>query len=284
MNNNIITGEKIQQCCDIYLGKSEDFNYNPIIKNQNNKHICIDNISDYYDNPCLIFCYSHRIDQLALKICYFKNQFILVTHNSDQNIEPTENVNKILSSNNLKKWYGQNLCFHSDKLHMLPIGFANSMWPHGNLNIFNDNKITDNLHIKSKFIYFNFNINTNKDKRQICYNSLKDKLIWLQNIEPYSNLKRLSQYEFCICPEGNGVDTHRLWECLYLKVVPIVINSPFTQTLNRYNVPLVILDNWSELSNSKLIYNNYNFNDNIFNNILIFNNLIDMIKFKEINI
>ncbi len=30
MNNDIITGEKIQQFCHIYIGKNNDFNYNPL--------------------------------------------------------------------------------------------------------------------------------------------------------------------------------------------------------------------------------------------------------------
>ena len=97
------------------------------------------------------------------------------------------------------------------------------MWKHGNLDIFKNNEICNN--IKSKKIYFNFKINTNYEKRIICYNSFKNKIPFMDFLEPYDNLLRLHDYEFCICPEGNGVDTHRLWECLYLKVVPIVINS-----------------------------------------------------------
>ena len=45
----------------------------------------------------------------------------------------------------------------------------------------------------------------------------------------YRNLIRatlkLSYYKFAICPEGNGVDCHRIWECIYLGVVPIIIDS-----------------------------------------------------------
>ena len=74
----------------------------------------------------------------------------------------------------------------------------------------------------------------------------------------------LSQYKFCICPEGNGADTHRLWEALYLKTVPIVIKSEFTYILQKNNVPLVILNDWDELYEVNLDYNNYNFNNNQF--------------------
>jgi|688.fasta_scaffold276100_2 hypothetical protein len=278
MINNIITGEKIQQICNLYIGKQEDFNYNPVIKNQTNKHLNINSLNNEVDNPYYIFCYPHLINELSFKINYFKNKFILITHNSDQNIGPFDSVKIILNCNNLVKWYAQNLLFNHDKLHLLPIGLANSMWPHGNLTPFSDTNLINNLSNKSKFIYFNFNINTNVEKRRPCYEILKNRLTWLDNVNPVLNLYRLKEYKFCICPEGNGVDTHRLWECLYLKVVPIVINTSFTQILTKYNIPLVILNDWNDIFSINLIYENYTFNDEIFINLSDFNKLISQIN------
>jgi hypothetical protein len=218
------------------------------------------------------------INEFSSKVYYFKNKFILITHNSDHNIESTDYVKNILNCGNLIKWYAQNLLYKHNKLNLLPIGLANSMWSHGNLTPFNDITLINNLHNKSEYIYFNFNVNTNISKRQYCYEVLKPHLIWLNNINPVENLYRLHRYKFCVCPEGNGVDTHRLWECLYLKVVPIVINSQFTQILKIYNIPMVILDKWEDLININLNYNDYNFNDEIFINLLNFNNLTKNIK------
>jgi hypothetical protein len=278
MITEIVTGEKIQQICDFYIGNLGDFYFNPIIANQINKHLNINSINQDFDNPYYIFCYSHLINELSTKINYFKNKFILITHNSDQNIENNETINIILNYDNVVKWYAQNITFQHDKLKLLPIGLANSMWPHGNLQAFNDNNLINNIHNKTKFIYFNFNINTNINKRQPCYDQLKDKLEWLNNINPVENLYRLKDYQFCICPEGNGVDTHRLWECLYLKVVPIVIDSPFSNILKTYNIPLVILNNWNDSFKLNLNYNDYNFNDEKFLNLSHYNKLVAKIK------
>jgi len=278
MINNIITGEKLQQMCDIYIGKHEDFYYNPIIRNQINKHINIDSINKAFDNPQFVFCYSHQIINLSTKIHYFKNKFILITHNSDKNIEDNGYIKIILNCSNLIKWYAQNLLFEDEKLHLLPIGLANSMWPHGNLTPFNDINFVNNLSNKSKYIYFNFNINTNLIKRTACYEDLKNKINWLNNVNPVENLYRLKEYKFCICPEGNGVDTHRLWECLYLKVVPIVIKTPFTKILVKYNIPLVILNTWNDLLNINLNYDDYKFDDITFTNLLNYDKLISEIN------
>lgn len=268
---NIITGEKIQNLCDIYIGNIEDFEYNPIIKNQSYKHLILSNLLEKFNNPLYIFCYSHRLQELSYKINFFNNDFILVSHNSDIEIIPSDYIFTILNCEKLIKWYGQNICFQNTKLYFLPIGIANTMWPHGNLSLFYNNYFIDNITKIDNSIYFYFNKNTNI-KREDCYNSLKDKLTWLNNIEPTENLIRLSKYQFCICPEGNGCDTHRLWECLYLRVVPIVIKSEFTNTLMRENIPLLVLESWDSLNIDNLIYNNYNFNDEKFLKILNFTN------------
>jgi hypothetical protein len=252
----IISGEKIQQLCDIYLGTEYDFNYNPLIKKDTSKHVSIDTMNECWDNPMYVFCYTHRIHLLSEKLHLFQNKFILITHNSDSNITPDISLS-ILNSEKIIAWYGQNICFEHTKLKFLPIGFANSMWSHGNISLLSDSyleKIT-----KTKKVYFNFSIHTNTQKRQPCYDSLKNKIEWLHSINPVDNLDRLSKYEFCICPEGNGVDTHRLWECFYLKVVPIVIKSEFTTILLKQGIPLHVLDTWSDLDVDKLNYDLYHF-------------------------
>lgn len=256
MVSKIVSGEKIQKLCDIYLGNHHNFNCNPLIAIETKKHIDINSITSTYNNPKLIFCYSHNIKFFSNIIHHFKNNFILITHNSDENIINSDYVMKILECPNLIRWFSQNICLIHYKLHFLPIGIANSQWAHGRITHLLENNIL-NYNKKNKNIYFNFTIETNIKIRKNCYELLKDYLEWLPTESPENNIKRLSEYKFCICPEGNGVDTHRLWECLYLKVVPIVINSPFTKILLANYVPLVVLNNWSELKQKNLNYDNY---------------------------
>ena len=55
----------------------------------------------------------------------------------------------------------------------------------------------------------------------------------------------LAQSQFCICPRGNGIDTHRLWEALYLGCIPIVLES---EILGCYaGLPILVVRNWEEL-------------------------------------
>ena len=60
---------------------------------------------------------------------------------------------------------------------------------------------------------------TNRDKRQEVFNIISSKNIQnIPNMDYHNYLKILSSYKFAICPEGNGIDTHRFWECLYLHI------------------------------------------------------------------
>ena len=289
---NIITGEKLQQLCSLYIGEPEQ--YNPLIAiDCNSKLYNIHHINVEYNNPYLIFCYGHRIEELAEKIDFFKNDFILFSHNSDFNIKNTFFVKKILDCIHLKKWYAQNLCIEHEKLELLPIGIANSQWPHGYLtfmsfynnlhainlraiNLHAINLRAINLHNKNKNVYFNFNIGTNHLKRQDCYDKLINKLPWLDNVNQSENLRRLVDYKFCICPEGNGADTHRLYEALYLNIVPIVTRYDFIDVLQKYNVPLVVLDKWEDFDETKLHYEDYvnKFNDPTFLKFINFDNYL----------
>lgn len=169
----IITGEYIQQKADVYLGYDDDFTFNPVIRHQQHKHMNFTTIPSNYNNPSIIFCYSHRIYDLYDRLHFFSNPFTLITHNSDENIIDNEKIKSILTNPIIINWYAQNVCFYHPKLHMIPIGIANSMWTHGNLTLFNDPDFINSCKNKTKNVYFFFNIGTNIDKRQSCFNSLK---------------------------------------------------------------------------------------------------------------
>lgn len=269
----IVTGERIQHIADLYVGYDDDFKYNPLIKTQYYKQLALDNLVSPINNPKIIFCYTHRIDIFESKLHLFNNKFVLLTHNSDGEIKQNQITQNILDSEKIIAWFGQNICIIHSKLNLLPIGFANSMWEHGNLSLFHNIDFVNSLHIKKENVYFNFKINTSFNKRSYCYESLKSKIPFLQNVIPLENLLRLKKYKFCICPEGNGVDTHRLWECIYLKTVPIVINSDFTKVLQGYNLPLLILDKWEDFDYSNLNYSDYNFENENLKNIIVLNNI-----------
>lgn len=246
----IITGERIQELCDVYLGYPEDFKYNPRIWSQQDKLMDIHHITSSWDNPPILFCYTHRLDSFKRILQFIQRKFILVTHNSDANI--TDAFIDILNSPLLLFWHAQNVMYDHVKLGLLPIGIANSMWPHGATEsvLLTRNKCIP----KINNFYFYFNVHTNYTQRFDCKTKIERKGLSFghnaANFESY--LHDLSTYRYAICPPGNGIDSHRIWECFYLNVIPIVLRSVFTEKLSK-QFTCILLDDWDDFNPSVLI-------------------------------
>ena len=244
----VISGEQIQESCDIYLGCPEDFRFNPRIFRQSSKCLEIRSIMYKWNNPGIIFVYSHRLTDFLKIIDKLENKFVLVSHNSDENI--TEKYSQILECPKLIMWHAQNVMIHHENLQLLPIGIANSMWPHGSMEALRNIMAKLNKETRPKDFYFYFNIGTNRAERVICKEEIeKCGLVFelpQSNFEEY--LKHLSTFKYAICPPGNGIDSHRIWECLYLGVIPIVKRSVFTEKLKEKIPCVIILNSWTEFS------------------------------------
>lgn len=61
-------------------------------------------------------------------------------------------------------------------------------------------------------------------------------------------MSRLRTHDFVLCPRGNGTDTHRLWETLYMGGIPIVRRADCWVSLLA-DLPVVIVDEWPEVMN-----------------------------------
>ena len=243
--SDIITGEKIQRLCDIYIGESEDFQYNPHIWNEDvNKHVYFHSIDREFSNPSIIFCYTHLVRRLFDKLCYFKNPFILVSHNSDYNV--TETDIPILESNKIIHWYSQNVMIYHSKLTNLPIGIANSQWNHGSPSLWNN--ICPKQASEKSDIYFYFSVHTNVNARSQCRDILqKNGFVFGEFITTRDYIDFLcNKARYAICPEGNGIDTHRLWECLYTNTIPICLRNIHTERLSL-EYPIILIQSWDEL-------------------------------------
>jgi len=273
---DIMSGEKFQMLCDYYIGSLSDNKFNPTFRTQSSKLINIDsfdieNIKKMKINN--IFCYTHIIDGIKAGydndkcITNFQNLIVILSnistpyniifHNSDGCFKNEHK--KLLELPNIKKIYSQNLLIEpEERIIPIPIAIANCMWPHGNLNIWRHILENNSLIDKPQHIYFNFNINTNIIKRMKCYDIIKSKNVPnLPNMDYMNYLKTLLSYKFAICPEGNGIDTHRFWECLYLKVIPICLKNYVTEYYSKL-FPILLLDDWNNIdeNNLQVFYNN----------------------------
>ncbi len=206
------------------------------------KHLDLSTLSDPFNNPFMVFCYPHQLHLLESKIHLFNNKFVLITHNSDENI--TDKYATIVNHEKVIRMYSQNTMFEHPKLSMIPIGIANSMWKHGDMSLIQ--RTIDRCIPKSKDVYFYFTVGTSPQKRYECKLKLEQKGLVFGSNTPYEEyIQDLASHKFSICPEGNGADSHRIWESLYVGTIPILVKSPFSLILQKL-YPCIVLERWED--------------------------------------
>ena len=101
--------------------------------------------------------------------------------------------------------------------------------------------------------YFSFSSGTNKSAREECISKLSKHITFTPpNLSPSANIAKLPKYRMAICPIGYGLDTHRLWECFYCGVVPIVVKNNLNVNIAKY-IPMIILNSWDDFNYDDII-------------------------------
>jgi len=239
-DENIICGDNFLRICDVFIGSINSINANPnntkiqknIVNIESNIHNTINKNNVIFVKTDDLLSFYNKILNLRIDI---RNKIIL-THNSDYGID-----SKYLNILNIvKKQYSQNCLVQHKNLTPIPIGIENNMWF--------DHEILHKIRIrtdikKEKGFYFYFAVSTHFSRNE-CYEKLKNKLIWNNKLSKEEYFIELKKHKYAICPRGNGIDTHRIWECLYLDVIPIMLKQDY---LGIDNLPIIYLNSWDEL-------------------------------------
>jgi hypothetical protein len=211
---------------------------------ENNETIQISDIN----NGEVIFCESDALGELVEKILKkIDCKVTLLLGNSDQNFGlidfekiPREKIITI---------FAQNLTDPLKEVLPLPIGIENR-WRanNGKVNSFRIRRLFPKKKIHR--IMWTFSTATNPTQRTQARNQLQkvEMADHLDSVKATQHRKLLSQYAFVACPPGNGLDTHRIWEAMYLRCVPIVLRSPMTEHFASLGLPIWIVDSFEELT------------------------------------
>lgn len=175
---------------------------------------------------------------------------VIITGYSDYPIGSQEL--DILECSRLRTWFANNTDIDHPKLVSVPLGLPNEVdFPiYGNSRTLHEvSQTPKNI---TNLAYMNFKVSTCLSERLDVLNifSTKD---WVISGKPDLSeegyrryLQEIRNHKFCISPRGNGVDCHRIWECLYLGTIPIVKRSV---TLEQFSdLPILFVDDWAEVT------------------------------------
>ena len=215
--------------------------------------------------------------QSLLKLPNFPNQpFVLLTGDSDNSVNFNNfynGINQILTNPFLKKWYVQNwaLPLHP-KVRILPIGLDyHSLSKRDNPIM----SLSYTINPPKKLGWGDLAMPLEQEKslekiqkplkrQMLCYvnfgEMVKDRSDALKEIPSHliyenknSILRKdfwseMSKFYFVISPHGYGLDCHRTWEALVLGCIPIVKKSWLSVGKLYEDLPVLIVDNWSDIT------------------------------------
>ncbi len=240
----IITGERVQSLAEVTVISGRTYEFHRGVAHYAREMLRFETSMAEFGEQELgrlararsVFVYTHDFDDFAdivwpRLVC---RPPVLITHNSDG--EVSEKHAHWLDGEGLavRCWFAQNATVRHPRLHPVPIGIANSMWPHGNLrSLARAMRRARRTGHEPLSLFAQFNASTHP-ARVAAADALRSNfparevdatpsLKWRQYI------KLLSAHQFSACPRGNGIDTHRLWESLYLGVIPIVERTTLSE-------------------------------------------------------
>lgn len=259
--DQLITGERIQECAELTITSQETTAFHGIENIRTNnileipkkqihkffrKKIIDDAPAEDWIDTCqstkTFFIYTHLVPYFKKYVAArLSSPFILISHNSDDGIKSDDL--DLLNHPFLIKWFAQNCEFSHEKLSALPIGITNRQWGKEKYSLIVE---ASRDYQKKQMLYANFSIDTHAS-RQILLNIISSmKNVTKSHKLTYENyLKELAQHKFCLCPRGNGIDTHRFWESQCLNTIPVIIKSDWTQAYS--GLPILVLNSWEEL-------------------------------------
>jgi hypothetical protein len=239
----VICGEQFMVQCDAFIGSQRSIDANP-----NNrylqKHIldleCKEDREKILSNDSVQSIFVKTDDLLHFYDLVSQDSRLLrktiVSHNSDHE------VNNVYAPflGKAKRHFGQNCTLQGSGFEPIPIGIENTQWvDHALLHSVRRRRDI----AKDKWVYFMFSLSTHPSRRD-CYEKLKDFLPWNQPLDKQEYFLELKRHKYAICPRGNALDTHRLWECFYLDVIPIMLRR---DSVGINHLPILFVDEWEDL-------------------------------------
>ena len=228
-----ITGERIKNIAPIQVNTKQDLNNSLLL-------------------PDIIYVKTDYIAG-AMDILRKRDKpCSIITHNSDYPIGEQLYLKK---PETIKFWYAQNVDYSDSNLVPVPLGCENPITPtgySGNMQVLN-NLIEKGI-VKDNLVLFNMNINTNVKKRKPAHDYFCGKK-WVNYINYGISfdecMLQTARSKYVICPQGNGIDSHRVWETLYLGGIPIVKKCIHFDSFRK--LPILIVDDWEEVTETLLV-------------------------------
>jgi len=203
------------------------------------------------------------LDVVSKNLIYIKKPVILITSDGDRPVPSSyqkDVVDTLLQSDKIICWYTQNFdgSIYDNKLKHIPIGL-DLHTPQWLINNSINNKIMYLIEkrrerepinkIKNR-IFLDAHLSVTHPERSELFDVIKNNkyIHFLKQSVSFEMITSMyNKYQFVISPRGNGLDCHRTWELFLAGSIVITKTSSLDDMFFSNCLPVVILNDWSEL-------------------------------------
>jgi hypothetical protein len=275
INCKYVSSRGLLKSCDVYNREPQS----------SSRHIDNDYIDKIKDYDIVHICSWLTITIFMKTIVpYLTKKIIVVSNDSDMDapifekyVGPGDEIAKeeicaFINSDLCIHWFTQNCTLYHPKVTPIPIGLDyhtvssnGSLWgvpnnsPIEQENILNEIK-KNALHFSDRINKCYGNCNFNIDNRYYsqeridCINQVPSSVAFFESQQINRNQTWINQskYTFVLSSAGGGIDCHRTWEALILGCIPIVrrFNIPHDNVYD--DLPVLIIDKWSDITQELL--------------------------------
>jgi hypothetical protein len=203
----------------------------------------------------VVFCKIDEVLRLFEQLRLTRRRIVLVTGEGDF---PCDAFRQSFLPANVGHWFATNVTCAHPRVTAMPLGLGS---PSLSTTLKADEIVAARNEgmERSGWLYVNFRPETNPGQRQAAYEhfekmaAFSDWISFEQPSEKGTNewfLKSLVSHRFVLCPAGNGVDTHRMWEVLLAGAIPVVKKSIAMKPF--YDLPILFVEDFSEVTKELL--------------------------------
>ena len=238
-----------------------DFTYSPPVRFMDDYYLLPNTLNiDRLKDVNIVFTAPFYVKDLFGVIGSLPQKFILITHNGDNEVNDRGvgymdgkgnyiRTDEFTIPANVIRWYATNVNTLNPKIEAIPSGLENNKWrPEARKK----EKMIETLATPRTFknwVYMDHSTTWNIGERKGLYDLLAGEP-WVTSFSDGANFDRFLEnvysHRFVISPRGNGIATHREWECLYMGTIPIQkrdLNNRFFT-----NLPICFVDDWQEVT------------------------------------
>ena len=178
-------------------------------------------------------CIQHFLNEFPI---LSSKRFIVIIHNSDL----TFTEDKFMAiRRHIYHAFAMNTDFIHPRVTTIPIGFADNQLEF--LSTFTPQSGERDIEI-----YLNIKPKHNPQKRGACIRAFENdpRVTNRERVSVPEYYSDLCRSKFVLCPEGTGIDTHRIYESILCGAVPVVTRNSLSHLYEK--LPVCIVENWTD--------------------------------------